>query len=102
MDPGALGKLGNKVGESGTSGKVSGDQRKADGAGKDSAAPGDTVNLTSRAQLLERLDKSLSALPDVDAARVDEIKAAIANGEYEIDADAIASAMLRLERELGE
>ncbi len=102
MDPGAIGKLGNKVGESGSARKPSGDQRAGDSNAPGAPATSDTVNLTSRAKLLERLDATLAAVPDVDSARVDEIKAAIASGDYEIDADAIASAMLRLERELGE
>lgn len=101
MDPGAIGKLGNKVGEAGSTGKVSGDKRSPESSGQ-GAASSDTVNLTSGAKLLERLEKSLASLPDVDAGRVDEIKQAIANGEYEIDAEAIASAMIRLERSLGE
>ena len=39
-----------------------------------------------------------------DAVRslVSEVKAAIENGEYEIDADAIADAMIRFERSFGE
>jgi len=102
MDQGTLGKIGNKVDEAGTSSKVS----------KDPAAPGkapasprtttDTVNLTSDAKLLERLDKTLASLPAVDSGRVEEIKAAIENGDYQIDADAIADAMIRLDRSLGE
>ena len=66
------------------------------------ASSGDTVNLTSSAKLLERLDKTLASLPAVDSERVAEIKAAIENGDYQIDADAIADAMIRLDRSLGE
>ena len=102
MDPSAIGKLGNKVGETSSGRKVSGDERSADSSTRGAARTGDTVNLTSGAKLLERLEKSLAGLPDIDSARVEEIKAAIAKGEYEIDADAIASAMIRLDRSLGD
>ena len=42
-----------------------------------------------------RLDKALASAPDIDETRVAEIKAAIENGNYEIDADAIADALIR-------
>lgn len=102
MDQSSIGKLGNKVDESATSSKVSRDQGAA-GAGRP-AAPNaaDTVELTDGARLLERLEKSLADLPGVDAARVAEVKTAIENGDYQIDADAIADAMIRFERSLGE
>ncbi|MDH3337940.1 MAG: flagellar biosynthesis anti-sigma factor FlgM [Gammaproteobacteria bacterium] len=54
------------------------------------------------AEMLERLEKSLSSLPSVDSIRVAEVKAAIENGDYESDADAIAEAMIRFERSLRE
>ena len=71
-------------------------------AAEASVSTNDTVNLTSSAKLLERLDKTLASLPAVDAGRVAEIKQAIENGDYHIDADAIAEAMIRLDRSLGE
>ena len=102
MDQGILGKIGNKVDEAGTSKKVSPDAA-APAKGKEApASTGDTVQLTSNAKLLEQLDKTLASLPAVDSARVAEIKTAIENGDYEIDAQAIADAMIRLDRSLGE
>ena len=102
VDPGAIGKAGNKVDEAGSSRKVSGGAGTTPAAPQGRAASNDTVQLTSGAKLLERLEKSLAALPDVDSARVAEVRAAIENGEYQIDADAIADAMIRLERSFGE
>ena len=102
MDQGTLGKIGNKVDETRTSSKVSGDAAAPDKASAAPASSNDTVNLTSSAKLLERLDKTLASLPAVDAGRVAEIKTAIENGDYHIDADAIAEAMIRLDRSLGD
>ena len=102
MDQGILGKIGNKVDEPGTSNKVSREDAAAEKAPRNPATTGDTVNLTSDAKLLERLDKTLASLPAVDSSRVAEVKAAIENGDYEIDADAIADAMIRLDRSFGE
>jgi negative regulator of flagellin synthesis FlgM len=102
MDHGTLGKIGGKVDEAGTSGKVSKDSTAPDKASVDARSATDTVNLTSDAKLLERLDKTLAGLPAVDSARVAEIKSAIENGDYQIDSDAIAEAMIRLDRSFGE
>ncbi|MGB5626843.1 MAG: flagellar biosynthesis anti-sigma factor FlgM [Woeseiaceae bacterium] len=102
MDHGTLGKIGGKVDEAGTSSKVSKDSTAPDKASVDARSATDTVNLTSDAKLLERLDKTLAALPAVDSARVAEIKSAIENGDYQIDSDAIAEAMIRLDRSFGE
>jgi len=102
MDQGILGKIGTKVDEASTSSKVSTDKAAPDTAKASPASSNDTVNLTSSAKLLERLDKTLASLPAVDSARVAEIKTAIENGDYQIDADAIAKAMIRLDRSFGE
>ncbi|MDJ0700124.1 MAG: flagellar biosynthesis anti-sigma factor FlgM [Woeseiaceae bacterium] len=101
MDPSSIGKAGNKLNETSAS-KVSKDSAAPSEQGASTVAKGDTVQLTSNAKLLERLDKSLASLPDINEARVAEIKTAIENGDYEIDADAIAAAMLRFERSLGD
>ena len=102
MDHGAIGKLGNKIDEAGSSRKVSGDAGASKDAPQSQASTSDTVELTSSAKLLERLEKTLASLPAVDSSRVEEVKAAIENGEYEIDADAIADALIRFERSFGE
>jgi len=102
MDPGTLGKIGGKVDEAKTGDKVSADSRAPQAAPGQQKSPTDTVNLTSNAKLLERLDKTLASLPAVDSDRVAEIKAAIENGDYQIDSDAIADAMIRLDRSFGE
>jgi len=102
MDHGAIGKLGNKVDDTGSGRKVSGDAGTSQAASKSQAPTSDTVELTSSAKLLERLEKTLASLPAVDSSRVEEVKAAIENGEYEIDADAIADALIRFERSVGD
>lgn len=101
MSQGTFGKIGNKVDEAKATGKAA----PSPSASQDAASPattGDTVDLTSSAKLLARLDKMLEALPAVNAERVAEIRHAIESGDYEIDADGIAEAMIRLDRSLGE
>lgn len=103
MDPSSIGKPGNKVDDSGASRKVANEPATSPaGDTSNKASTSDTVNLTSSAQLLERLEKSLASLPDIDVGRVEEVKLALQSGDYEIDADAIADAMIRFERSFGE
>jgi len=102
MDQGLIGKVGNKVDETSVNRKVSRDSGSTGGLVKDPVSTNDTVELTSSAKLLERLDKSLASLPAVDSTRVAEVKTAIENGQYQIDADAIAEAMIRFEQLLGD
>ncbi len=102
MDQGSIGKLGNKVDEAAGGNKVSRDTGAPDAAKSGPASAGDTVELTSSARLLERLEKTLAELPAIDNARVAEVKAAIESGDYEINADAIADAVIRFERSFGE
>lgn len=102
MDPSSIGKTGNKVDDASGNRRVSGDAGATDQGAKGAASKSDTVELTSSAKLLERLEKNLAAAPAVDSARVETIKQAIANGQYEIDSEAIADAIIRFERSLGD
>ena len=101
MDPSTLGKVGGKVEDTGVNRKVQGSPEDSKRAAQSGVAANDTVELTSSAKLLERLDKTLASMPVVDNDRVAAVKAAIENGDYQIDADAIADAMLRFELSLG-
>ena len=47
--------------------------------------------------LLERATNSAKSGPDVDTARVNEIKTAIARGEFSIDPKAVARAFINME-----
>ncbi len=100
MDQGSIGKLGGKVDEATSGNKVARDSAAPDAIKVGPGNAADTVELTSSARLLERLEKTLAELPGIDSARVAEVKAAIESGDYEIDADAIADAMIRFERSL--
>ncbi len=102
VDQNMIGKIGSKIDETTTTNRVSQDKGQARSDAGRADTTEDTVALTNRAQLLERLEKSLETLPAVDSQRVAEIRTAIENGDYEIDAQAIADAMLRFERTLGE
>lgn len=102
VDQGMLGKIGDNIGEAGNAKKVGTDESTVQKGADTQPQTSDTVALTSSAKLLERLDKTLAELSAVDTKRIDAVRNAIENGEYTIDADKIAEAMMRFDRELGE
>ncbi len=54
----------------------------------------DQVVLSQEAQTLGRLQAKINSSPDVNLEKVEEIKRAIAEGRFEINADRIAENML--------
>ena len=52
------------------------------------------VSLSSQATTLSRLEAQINASPDVNISRVAELKQAIADGTFEINAERIAEKML--------
>ena len=102
MDQASIGKLGNKVDETSAGRKIAGETGQADTRAPGSAGANDTVEVTNSGRLLESLEKSLKDLPAIDEARVAEVKAAIESGNYEIDSNALADAIVRFERNFGE
>lgn len=102
VDQGMLGKIGEKIGEAGNAKKAGVTNPQADAGNAAAGSRGDTVELTSGAKLLERLDKTLAELSAVDSARIDAVRSAIESGDYSIDAEKIADAIIRFDQELGE
>ena len=56
-----------------------------------------SVSLSSSAQNLSKIEADLKSLPDINQARVDEIKGRIDRGEYQPDSANLAQKMLDLE-----
>lgn len=55
----------------------------------------DAVQVGGQAERIQAAQVQLAAMPDVDAARVAEIKAALARGEIQFDAQKIAGLVVR-------
>ncbi|MBX2859447.1 MAG: flagellar biosynthesis anti-sigma factor FlgM [Cellvibrionaceae bacterium] len=55
---------------------------------------GDSVSLSTTGQNLAKLEAAVAQSPEVDEAKVAELKAAINSGRYQVDADRIADKML--------
>lgn len=80
--------------------KVKADHKQAGAQTPGPAAPGDTVTITKTAASLKALAESLSNAPAVDSQRVEQIKAAIEDGSFEINSTRIAHMLMRFERDL--
>lgn len=61
------------------------------------SAKSESVSLSDAGKSLVQLEAKVASSPDVDIAKVDAIKTAIANDSYNIDDAAIASALLSQE-----
>ena len=60
----------------------------------------DAVSLSSQGKAVGQIHQQLAAETSFDSAKVAEIKQAIANGSYTIDADKLANNMIKFEHEL--
>lgn len=63
--------------------------------GKSSAT--DTVSLSDNAVQLGKVENAVAATPVVDAQRVEELRQAISNGSYEVDAKKVADKLMQFE-----
>jgi negative regulator of flagellin synthesis FlgM len=61
---------------------------------------GDRVELSNASSSLQAIEKGFAETPVVDSARVDEIKQAIANGHFKVDAGKVADRLLQTVQEL--
>ncbi|RCX07456.1 flagellar biosynthesis anti-sigma factor FlgM [Marinomonas foliarum] len=57
----------------------------------------DTVKLSGTAQTLQSQQSKINNLPDVDMDKVEQIKSAIASGEYKIDTQKLANNMASMD-----
>ncbi|MFD2180285.1 flagellar biosynthesis anti-sigma factor FlgM [Veronia pacifica] len=71
-----------------------------DGTVEKSGTKNDAVSISSESRAIGVLNQQIAGQDQFDAAKVDKIKSAIANGSYQIDADKLALNMLKFEDEL--
>lgn len=73
---------------------LGGNATRATSAASPASGP-EKVALSSLSEKLASLESRLATEGEFDQARVDEIKAAIANGEYRVNAQAVADKLIQ-------
>lgn len=58
------------------------------------------THITDSARTLAALEQSVRDLPAIDAARVQQVSAKLADGSYKVDAGRVADKLLRSEQDL--
>lgn len=101
VDQGMHNKIGDKLGETSNTRTLDVASPVARQDVREQSRSGDTVQLTDSAKLLERSEKKLTEEPVVDSVRIAAVRADIENGDYVINAENIADALLRTDMELG-
>ncbi|GLP94998.1 flagellar biosynthesis anti-sigma factor FlgM [Paraferrimonas sedimenticola] len=69
-------------------------------ASTSAATPSDKVEVSEQAKKLQDIQVSLNAQPEINSAKVAEIKQAIAEGRYHVDPEKLASNIAKLEQQL--
>lgn len=60
----------------------------------------DSVSVSDSALLLQKLEEVVAKASPTDVERIQQIKSALANGEYHIDPQRVADKILKFERDL--
>ncbi|WP_336368228.1 flagellar biosynthesis anti-sigma factor FlgM [Marinobacter sp. C2H3] len=61
---------------------------------------GENVNLSNQAKSLKQLETKLGDYPEVDDDKVAQIRAALENGTYKVDAEKLAQKMLEMDKSI--
>jgi negative regulator of flagellin synthesis FlgM len=85
---------------SATANEAAGRTKPAEGNRKASASAGDKVDLSSLSARLQDAGAAAANVPEIDAARVAEIKQAISEGRFQINPERIADGLLENVRQM--
>ncbi|MBM7036633.1 flagellar biosynthesis anti-sigma factor FlgM [Vibrio ulleungensis] len=69
-------------------------------AKSESTVRSDSVSVSDQGRAINQMQQQMAAEPTFDAAKVASIKEAIANGSYVVDAEQLATNILKFEQEL--
>jgi negative regulator of flagellin synthesis FlgM len=67
---------------------------------REQSVRGENVSLSSQAKNLKQLEQTLDSYPEVDDNRIEQIKAALADGSYKVDAEKLAQKMLDMDNSI--
>ncbi|MAL98316.1 MAG: flagellar biosynthesis anti-sigma factor FlgM [Alteromonadaceae bacterium] len=71
---------------------------RTDTASSPAASARDSVSLSARAEAMKQAEQQLRDQPEIDDARVAEIRQALADGTYKVDAEKLAQKMLEMDK----
>lgn len=93
-------KIDNSVGS--VSGLPAGDSRQRPGksASSPTAPAGDKVELSSLSARMQEIEAALANVPVTDAGRIAEIKQAMAEGRFQVDASKVADGLIQSVQEM--
>jgi negative regulator of flagellin synthesis FlgM len=63
-------------------------------------ARGENVSLSSQAKNLKQLEQKLGDYPEMDDDRISDIRSALENGTYKVDAEKLAQKMLDMDKSI--
>jgi len=63
-------------------------------------ARGENVSLSNQAKNLKQLEQKLGDYPEMDDDRIEQIRSALENGTYKIDAEKLAQKMLEMDESI--
>ena len=92
-------KIDNSL-KTSTTGAISDERVARKPAADAAAAPADNVQLSSLSTHLQAIERGFADTPIVDTARVAEIKQAITNGYFKVDAEKVADRLLKTVQDL--
>lgn len=69
-------------------------------AGSKEGAQGTRVNLSPDAQNIKAAEKALQEQPDIDDEKVSELREALENGSFSVDAEKLAQKMLDVDQSI--
>ncbi|MEM9171309.1 MAG: flagellar biosynthesis anti-sigma factor FlgM [Pseudomonadota bacterium] len=91
----------SQIAETASNRRISSERNDSASSAPPERQPGDTVALTTSAKILDRVAPALAAAPDIDVQRVEEVRAQLSSGNYQIDDQSVADKLLRSDRERG-
>ncbi|MBL0654406.1 flagellar biosynthesis anti-sigma factor FlgM [Aeromonas caviae] len=90
----------NRLQNSGSSQGVATKSATSNESSRATTVKSDSVSLTSEAQQLQQMQKTLNTASTGNESRVESLKKAVASGEYKVNSEAVARKMFSFEADL--
>jgi negative regulator of flagellin synthesis FlgM len=93
-------KIDNSIKSVGPTPSESRTRSVANTGGAGAAAAGEKVELSSLSASMQQAEAAMAEVPVVDQSRVDEIKQAISEGHFKVDAEKVADGLIESVRQM--